>query len=36
MTNKEFWKLLKRFLTNIGCFSDDQISIEVNDELLSD
>ena len=35
MTNKEFWKKLKSFLTNKGCFSEDQISIEVNDELVS-
>ena len=36
MTNKEFWKKPKLFLTNEGCFSQDQISIEVNDELVSD
>ena len=34
MTNKEFLK--KRFLTNRGCFSEDQIRIEVNDELVCD
>ena len=36
MTNKELWKKLKSFLTNKGCFSEVQISIEVNDELVSD
>ena len=35
MTNEEFWKKLKPFLANKGCFSEDQISIEVNDELVS-
>ena len=35
-TNKEFWKKLKPFLTNKGCFSKDKISIEVNNELVSD
>ena len=35
MTNKEFWKKLKPFLTNKGCFSEDKINIEVNDELVS-
>ena len=35
MTNKEFWKKLKLLLANKGCFSEDQISIEVDDELLS-
>ena len=34
MTNKQFWK--KPFLTNKGCFSEDQISIKVNDELVTD
>ena len=32
MTNKKFWK--KPFLTNKGRFSEDQISIKVNDELV--
>ena len=36
MTNKEFWNKLKPFLTNKGCFSEEKISIEVNDELVSD
>ena len=36
MTKKEFSKKLKPFLTNKVCFSEDQISIEVNDELVSD
>ena len=36
MTSKEFWKKLKPFLTNKGCFSEGQISIEINDELVSD
>ena len=36
MTNQEFWKKIKPFLTNKGCFSEDKISIEVNDELASD
>ena len=36
MTNKEFWKRLKPFLTNKECFSEHQISIEVNDQLVSD
>ena len=35
MTNNEFWKKLKPFLANKGCFSEDQISIELNDELVS-
>ena len=34
MTKKQFWK--KAFLTNKGCFSEDQISIKVNDELVTD
>ena len=33
-TNKECWKKLEPFLT--GYFSEDQISIEVNDKLVSD
>ena len=36
MTNQEFWKKLKPSLTNEGCFSEDQISIVVNDEIVSD
>ena len=36
MTNKEFWKKLKPFLTNEECFSEGQISIEVNDRVVSD
>ena len=32
---KNFGKKLKPFLANKGCFSEDQISIEVNDELVS-
>ena len=36
MTNIEFWKKLKHFLTNKGCFSEDQMSIEINDEQVSD
>ena len=36
MTNKEYGKKRKPFLTNEGCFSKHQISIEVNDELVSD
>ena len=36
MTNKEFWKKLKPFLTKRECFSEDQISIEINDELIND
>ena len=35
MTNNEFRKKLKPFLTSQGRFSEDQISIEVNDELVS-
>ena len=27
---------IKPFVTNKGCFSEDQISIEVNHELISD
>ena len=34
--NKHFWEKLKPFLPNKWCFSDDQISIEINDELVSD
>ena len=34
MTNKEFSKKLKPFLTNKECFSEDQINIEINDELV--
>ena len=36
MTNEEFWKNLKPFFTNKGCFSGDKIWIEVNDGLVSD
>ena len=36
MTNKEFWEKLKPFSTNKGCFSEDQVSTEVNDELEID
>ena len=36
MANKELWKKLKAFLTNKGCFSEDQVSIEVNDQIVSD
>ena len=36
MTNKEFWNVLKPFLTNKGSFSEDQINIEINYELVSD
>ena len=36
MTIKEFRKKLKPFLTNKECFSEDKISVEVNDELVSD
>ena len=36
MTNEEFWKNLKPFFTNKGCFSGDKIWIEVNDGLVSE
>ena len=36
MTSKEFSKKLKPFLTNKECFSEDQIKIEINDELVRD
>ena len=36
MKNKDFWEKLKPFLPNKWCFSEDQISIEINDELVSD
>ena len=36
MKNEEFWKKLKPFLTNKGYFSEDKISMEVNDELVSE
>ena len=36
MTNKEFWKKLKPFLTNEGGFLEDKINIEVNDDVVSD
>ena len=36
MTNKEFWEKPKPFPTNEGCSSEGQISMEVNDELVSD
>ena len=35
MANKKFWKKLK-LLTNKRWFFEDKISIEVNDELVSD
>ena len=35
MTHNEFWKKLKSFLANKGCFYEDQISIDVSDELVS-
>ena len=36
MTNKKFWNVLKPFLTNKGRFSEDQLSIEINNQLVTD
>ena len=36
MTNKKFWNLLKPFLTNKGSFSEDQLSIEINNQLITE
>ena len=38
VTNKEFWKLLKHFLTSKGkgSFSKEQINIEIDDKLVTD
>ena len=38
VTNKEFWKLLKPFLTSKakGSFSKDQINIEIDGKLVTD
>ena len=36
MTNKKFWNVLKPFLTNKGSFSEDQLSIEINNHLVTD
>ena len=36
ITSKEFGIKLKPFLTNREYFSEDQISIEINDQLISD
>ena len=36
MANKKFWNLLKPFLTNKGSFSEDQLSIEINNQLITD
>ena len=35
MSNKRFWSTVKPFLTNKGCISNDFISIEKDDELIS-
>ena len=36
MTNKKFWNVLKPFLTNKGSFSADQLTIEINNQLITD
>ena len=36
MANKDFLMKLKPFVTNKGCFFEDQISVEANDELVTD
>ena len=36
MTNKNFWNVLKPFLTNKGSFSEDQLSIEISNQLVTD
>ena len=34
--NKKFWNTVKPFLTNKGFLTDDNISIKVNDDLVTD
>ena len=36
MINKKFWNVLKPFLTNKGSFSEDKLSIEINNQLVTD
>ena len=36
MTNKNFWKVIKPFLTNKGCIDGNEISIVNGDEIISD
>ena len=36
MCNKKFWSTVKPFLTNKGVFTEPQISINVNNEIIND
>ena len=36
VTNKNFWKVIKPFLTNKGCIDGNKISIVNGDEIISD
>ena len=36
VTNKNFWKVIKPFLTNKGCIDGNEISIVNGDEIISD
>ena len=35
-TNKKFWNTVKQFLTKKGVLTNDNISIKVNDDLVTD
>ena len=34
MTNKEFWKTIKHFLTNKGCLENSDIVLINDDEMV--
>ena len=36
MTNKEFWKTIKPFLTNKGCLENSDIMLINDDEMVTD
>ena len=36
MTNKEFWKTIKPFLTNKGCLENSDIMLINDDEMIAD
>ena len=36
VTNKEFWKTIKPFLTNKGCLENSDIMLINDDEMVTD
>ena len=36
MTNREFWKTMKPFLTNKGCLDDSDIMLSGNNKITDD